>query len=369
MASTRRRGKTWQVRWQRLDGRPDSCTVHTAETARQREREILRAHDEGREWQPVQSRDRPLLLDVARAYQDHRRLRVRPATLRNEARALDMFFRFLGERDVEHVDALSRALLDDFAGWLADPATSRHAGGRKAQTVKRAAEAALLLWQWAADAERWRGVPSPPRSLDLPRSRPAPVVAPTWAEMDACVQACTGWQRQLAVWLRWTGLRVGESMLLLWSDVDLAAGTLTIRPEIDKTGSGRVVLLAPGLLDLMAGWGRRVGYLLPSGRRPGPREREARGRDMARAWKRAGVREAAWRGHPDHAFRRGWKSGLLELGAHPDAVDFLQGHALGAGSRGRYIDGARLPLRETVAMVPVMGRGSENVVKLEVKRR
>ncbi len=368
MASIRKRGATYQIRWQRLDGRPDSCTVHTLEAARQREREILRALDEGREWQPVQLRDRPLLLDVARAYVDHRRLRVRPRTLANEGRALDLFFRFAGEREVAHVDELSRALLDDFAGWLADPATSVHGAGRKAQTVKRAAEAALLMWQWAVDSERWRGVPSPPRSLDLPRSRPAPVVAPTWAEMDACVNAANGWQRALATWLRWTGLRVGESMLFTWEHVDMERSTLTIPPEIDKTGQGRMIPLAPALLDMMAGWGRRVGFLLPSGRRKGPREREARGRDMARAWARAGVREAAWRGHPDHAFRRGFKSGLLALGAHPDAIDFLQGHSLGGGSRGRYIDGGMLPLRETVAMVPAVGQGSENVVKLEVKR-
>ncbi len=107
----------------------------------------------------------------------------------------------------------------------------------------------------------------------------------------------------------------------------------------------------------------REGYLIPSGRRKGERERQARARDIARAWKRAGVREEAWV-QPDDAFRRGFKSGLLALGAHPDAVDYIQGHALGrGGARARYIDPWQaLPLRETVKLIPKIG--ATNVVAL-----
>jgi len=43
----------------------------------------------------------------------------------------------------------------------------------------------------------------------------------------------------LATFLRYTSLRVGESMLLLWSDVDMERGELTIRPDMDKKGIGR----------------------------------------------------------------------------------------------------------------------------------
>jgi len=49
------------------------------------------------------------------------------------------------------------------------------------------------------------------------------------------------------------------------------------------------------------------------------------------------VPERTWKGAPHHAFRKGFKSGLLRAGAPPDAVDHLQGHVIG-GSRGRYID-------------------------------
>jgi len=141
--------------------------------------------------------------------------------------------------------------------------------------------------------------------------------------------------------------------------VDMVAGTLRLRPEIEKVHTGRTIPLHPALLDWLAGMGRREGYLLPCGRKG----REARGRDMARAWKRAGVRAEVWEGQPDHAFRGGFKTGLLRAGAHPDAIDFLQGHR-SSGSRGRYIDGSQLPLVEALALVPVIGQAGGNVVKL-----
>lgn len=78
-----------------------------------------------------------------------------------------------------------------------------------------------------------------------------------------------------------------------------------------------------------------------------------------------GVREAVWKGRPDHAFRKGFKSGLLNLRAQEDAIDFLQGHSLGSGSaRGRYIDPAMLRLPEVVALIPKIGATSTNVVAL-----
>ena len=45
---------------------------------------------------------------------------------------------------------------------------------------------------------------------------------------------------------------------------------------------------------------------------------------------------------------------MLARGAHPDAVDYLHGHALGrGGARARYIDPWQaLPLVETARMVP-----------------
>jgi integrase len=292
---------------------------------------------------------------------------MRPNALRTVAIGLDVFLHFVEAQSKRPTVAmLSRTLLEDFMAWLARPDTSVHGQRRADVTIAKLVRTAQLMWIWAEGSDKWPGTIPRPRPLtrgDLPDSRPQPVVAPTWDEMNACVLACRGAQRKLATWLRYTGLRVGESMLFTWSDVDFGRGELTIRPELDKNKVGRIVPLSPHILDEIATWGKREGHLIPSGRRPGPREREARGRDMARAWARAKVREAVYKRRPDHAFRKGFKSELIAAGAHIDAVDFLQGHSLGAGSRGRYIDPSRLPLREAVALIPCIAADT-NVVKL-----
>ena len=102
----------------------------------------------------------------------------------------------------------------------------------------------------------------------------------------------------------------------------------------------------------MAGWGMREGWRIPSTRREGERERQARQRDASRTWDRAGVRADVWEREPFHAFRNAFKTNMLALGAHPDAVDHLQGHKLGRGSRD--------PLHRRVADAPAGGDGRED---------
>ena len=200
----------------------------------------------------------------------------------------------------------------------------------------------------------------------MTRSQPRPVVAPSWVEMDAVVGACSGWNRSLAVILRYTGCRVGETMLLTWSDLDLTTGRLTIRPEIDKMGRGRVIPLSPYLLAELEGWGVREGYIVPTNG-DGDRDRQARAKYMNHRWKKTGVRAEAWTGDPHHAFRKGFKSGLLALGCQPDAVDYLQGHELGSGARGRYIDPWQaLHLEDVVGKIPLIG--DSNLVPLAAVR-
>lgn len=357
----------WRVRWWTIDKRQRSRKCRDLKTAQRLAADIERCHSRGVEWEPETARDRASLTVVAGAYQDHRRIRVAPHTLRVEGAHLDVFLRFCGERRVEWLDELARPLMDDFLGWLLAPGAALHGGQRKPQSASRIVGAALLLWQWAEDSGRWPDPPRAPRSLDLPRSPPPIVVAPTWEEMDAVIAVADGWRRRLAVWLRYTGLRVGESMRVEWGDVDMQAGRLTLRPEIEKVTTGRTVPLHPALLAEMAGWGVREGYVVAI---EGRTDREPRSRDMARLWASSGVRPAAWKGHPDHAFRRGFKSGLVSAGANVDAVDFLQGHSHG-GSRGRYLDGQALPLMQTLAMVPpvrVPGVSPSRVVRLPQRR-
>lgn len=111
----------------------------------------------------------------------------------------------------------------------------------------------------------------------------------------------------------------------------------------------------------------REGYIIPSARKEGGlRERQVRARDISRAWERAGVRCEVWKGRPDRAFRSGFKSALLGVGAHADAVDFLQGH-IDEGASGRYIDPRQLPLVAVVKMIPKIGEMAGNIIELPVQ--
>lgn len=360
------------VRWR------DSCGVQytrTCPTKRSADELRLRVEVEqahGRDWRPEVDEAGQVvdLEDILSAYIEHRSLRLRATTLRRYGENLDLFVRFLrsGQPDGTLTPAiLSKATLEGFYAWLVRPENGLHGRAREADTARKIVEVAQLAWRWAEGSERWPGEIPAPRTIEMVRTPPKAVVAPTWEEMASCVRACGGWQQKLATVLYYTGFRVGETMLLEWRDLDLKAASVTIRPEISKNNKGRIVPISPHLVAELSGWGVRTGYVVPSGRRGGQRERQARPRDMRRAWVRAGVREAAFDGDPHHAFRKGFKSGMLALGIAPDAVDFLQGHQLGEGARGRYIDPWQaFPLVEAVATIPKLD--SFNVVPMQKRR-
>ncbi len=60
-----------------------------------------------------------------------------------------------------------------------------------------------------------------------------------------------------------------------------------------------------------------------------------------------------------------WDGFLYRTGANADAVDFLQGHAFGGGSRERYIDISSLNLEATVARIPRI-KDNGNSVRLHL---
>ena len=195
-------------------------------------------------------------------------------------------------------------------------------------------------------------------------------MAPTWEEMDACIEAANGWHKKLATILRCTGLRVNQAMHLWWEDLDQTKCVLRIRPELGKTDEeriGRFVPVPGFLVSEVSTWDRVDEFIIPCNRKAGPRQREARSRDMNRAWERSGVRREVWagehhhHGRPHHAFRKGYVSGLKALNADSDAVEHLVGHKL-PGLRSTYTDASSLPLQDTVNLIPLVG-GSSNTPK------
>ena len=118
--------------------------------------------------------------------------------------------------------------------------------------------------------------------------------------------------------------------MLKWADFDLGTATLRVRGELGKTPQermGRIVPISDHLVAELKTWKPmpdRKGWVIDCGREAnGARAREARARDMMRAWKRARVREDAWKQRPHHAFRKGVRSGLKRLGADDMAVEFM----------------------------------------------
>lgn len=67
-------------------------------------------------------------------------------------------------------------------------------------------------------------------------------------------------------------------------------------------------------------------------------------------WERSGAPEAIWRQRPDHAFRIGLISGLAELRADREAVEYYVGHVL-TGMRAVYVDPRSLLLGEVARMI------------------
>jgi len=357
VASIDKRNGKWRVRWRDPDGRARSRTCPNKATAVRLRAEVEQAVAEGRRWEPRDARpvvDLPVML---RAYAVECARVLKPATAERYARALDLFLRFLRRRHGDHAvlpgSILTRRLLGDFYDDLATGGL--HGRPRSPATQRKITEVVQLAWAWLYDDDDFGPHVPPPRKLRMAREPGAPAVAPTWAEMDACIDALRSWHRDVAFFMRCTGLRVQQVIGLRWDDLDARRGLLTIRGELGKSKQeqrGRRIPLAPRLLREIATWKRGPeGFIITSPtHRGGDRERMPRAAITRKGWKRAGVRSEIWKGRPNHAFRKGFISELKRLGADADAVEYLVGHSLGV--RGVYIDPSALPLRDTVALVP-----------------
>jgi len=348
---------SWQLRWTDPDGRDRARTLPTKRAAEQLKREVEERVARGRRWEPRDAREVPDLRVISEQYIKACALRLRPRTLHRYAENLEVFLRFVEERHgapPNYANLLSKPMMEDYYSWLQEPRNGLHGRQRRADTARKIVEVAQLMWVWAEDSDRWPEQIPRPRKIEMKRARPRRVKAPTWEEMDRCIAAATGWQQKLLTVLRFTGLRVGETMLLTWDDIDLDRRELFIDASISKNHEERTIPISPLLVAELAGWGVRTGYLIPSPRAKGPRYRQPRARDVARAWERAGVPERIWKQSPHHAFRKGFKSEMLRAGAPADAVDFLQGHVT-RGGRGRYIDMERaFDWDEVLGLVPSM---------------
>lgn len=352
------RTKPWEVKWRTQAGEYRSRSFRTRRDANHFASEVESLAVRGHDWQPVEpGRPAPTVGEAVSAYVAESSLTQARSTARQKAMTLGMFLEFVGPNSP--LSVLSKRTVLDWYQHLDD--------GRTMGTRKKMVQRVQHMWKWAfAEDEFGEHVPRP-TAIPMPSEPRTPTVAPTWAEMDACIAATldefsgysSGYRKpnrglyQLTVILRFTGLRVQQAMELRWDDFDLRKKTLTIRGELGKTKqerSGRRIPVSVHLVEEMKGWGRREGYVIESNRKT----RKARQRDTRRAWQRAGVRpEACEQSH--HAFRKGFVTGLLAAGAPELAVRALVGHSRGV-TGGIYADVEQLGLREVVALIPPIGK-------------
>lgn len=381
MAHIRPKGRGYQVRWRDPDGSERSRKAPTLDAARRLKREVEEDVALGRRWEPRDLRALPKIATVGRAFLTDMERTLSKPTADRYTLALVMFERFLqekfGARRPVTADALTRNLLGEFFAWLTRTwidvvdgvevvrGTGLHRRPRTKDTARKQVEVVQLMWRWAANDDDLGADMPAPRVLDMERGSGRTTIAPTWAEVDACIEAIgIEWYRRLAIILRCTGLRVQQGMMIEWEHVDLDRAILHVTTgKSEQEKRGRFVPMAPALVEIMATWGRRDGFVIEPTRNKGVRERQARQREMRRAWERTAARPVVYEARPFHALRKCFVSGLKRAGADDEAVEYLIGHSLGL--RGVYTDPDSLPMRDAVALVPAVG--SSNVIT--IKRR
>lgn len=392
MASIHKRGEAWQVKWRGLDGRQHAqgCPDHA--TAKRVKLAVESARSEGRDWSPPRPGGVPnlevMMADVIRS----RSLRASAGYARLLTIAAGQLCTVIETQHRRSAMAsdLSRQALVDLHCWLTQPHATEHNPRTRAQHSARCSprtasgRVRLVLTLWAdlyAHDVHGPYVPRPPAHLnELPHEESPALPAPTWSEMDAAIlcqveQLPTWYQDQLLLIARFTGLRASQIMSLRWEWVDLDRAQLWVHPSVGKTQQerrGRRVPLSPHLVERMAGWGRRDGYVVDTG----TPQRTVTRRSVQRCWEAAGVRREVWsptedhRGQPLHAFRHGVATGLLMGGAPEYLVARFLGHQARTVTTSTYadMDSLMLPqLREVVAMIPPIIE-QPNVVSLDSRR-
>lgn len=177
---------------------------------------------------------------------------------------------------------------------------------------------------------------NPMTGVRLPKPDQQPVKAWRADEVQQLVAAARGKAHETWLWLSLgTGIRLGESRALLWSDVDYVAKTITVSKALDhtsdaigptKSGKTRVIDLPDELIPVLRAHRmrqppkeRRVCVSPYSGRMPDPKTIEG--------WLRRLVADHGITPHPPHSTRHTFATLSLEAGVPLKEVSEALGHA------------------------------------------
>jgi len=190
---------------------------------------------------------------------------------------------------------------------------------RASVRTQRAILLAFFAW-----CQRRRFLNNPPavqpiRGVARKRTRPAALEP---QEVERLIRAAAGAPLEPMIFLgAFAGLRKSEAVALQWADVDLARGTLRVRPS--KGYDERTVPLAPRLKRYLAE--RRAAE--PDAARvvSGIPNAAAAGHRARKLWESTGVKR---RGEPVlHGLRHHFATQLLARGADLETVRALLGHS------------------------------------------
>ncbi len=219
-----KRGETWWGRV-RIAGREHSRSLRTRSRAEAQRRLDRWAKDLGeaqffgeerRTWEAAALRYVREVLPQA----------VKPATAKRYIVSLKQVDAILSPLYLDQVDKKAIARV------AARPGVTNATKRRDLTAVSRVL-AACVQWGWRDDnpAKDW--------DRSLIRERRDPIVLPTDEEIEAVLELAPGNLARLFGCLRWTGMRMEEAGGLLWSQVDMNAGQITLHRT--KTDRPRVI--------------------------------------------------------------------------------------------------------------------------------
>lgn len=374
MASVKRRGDGWQVRWRirvgtTAGGKPiwqhTSRQAPTRKAADAIKRQVEAAKAQGREWVPPNERQIADLNGIYDDYLEHLvRLGRSDSTFRAMGIAMEALHTATGHRAGQVLPAseLSRAVL--LRIWDAETKrTSPTTATRRVRSIEG-------MWRWAYESD-YRGVPAPRRVPDLPIATSRWAESPTWAEADAVIRWLVAWRGgwgpyARACWIsRCQGLRMSSVVALRWAQVDLDELVIRIPPnhpgvKTKLAAQGWSTPIAPPLVGHLRTWAADPGETLVGNV---GKAHTALGRKARQAWEELTesgvVRREVWdppgrhQARPVHAFRSAWKSGLASAGVPHELRQAMIGGDRGVDGRA-YVSESALPLREAIANVPAL---------------
>jgi integrase len=373
-------GGKYKIRWRELvpgpDGRPErgpdgrfmrrarSLTVRGKEARDEAMNRVQRALlDEGEFHLPTPEAA-PEVTNLERAALDWlewKRTRCKPRSVVTYTNHMKRFFEMLREvqgleaDNVVLADHISRnAVIECIRRWQAQDLSESWVYGFSRSVID--------LWRWVSDdPESYPGVPTPPREaktiLPLGPVYVAPP-APTMAELDACLRHLPSdaeQSRRVGVLMRFTGLRIEQSLAIRCRDIDIEENTLTVTVGKSRLehAEQRTIPLSPHLLAELRDWLENRAaddYLFPawgnnaSGRR-GAKKDESLRKAWAAATAAGEVREEVWAprnrriARPQHAFRAGFQAFMRGERVDEEVIDALVGHH-GRSLRGRHYAGS-----------------------------